>query len=103
MKAEERVEAIAVRRRAVADACPVVGTHRQVGLIAAIDVVPSEHHPSPDDGRLGLALREAALERGVLLRPLHDTIYWMPPLTISDEELDRVAAVTIDVIRSVLG
>ena len=44
-----------------------------------------------------------ALRRGVLLRPLHDTIYWMPPLTITDAELDRLAEVTIEVIEEVLA
>jgi adenosylmethionine-8-amino-7-oxononanoate aminotransferase len=58
---------------------------------------------SPEDGRLGLALRRAALERGVLLRPLHDTIYWMPPLCTDDDTLEHMADVTIDTIRAVLG
>jgi adenosylmethionine-8-amino-7-oxononanoate aminotransferase len=98
-----RIQAIAQRRHAVAERCEAVGDHRQTGMIAAIDVVPDKRHPSPTDGRLGLALREAALRRGVLLRPLHDTIYWMPPLTITDSELDRLAEVTIEVIEEVLS
>ena len=29
-----------------------------------------------------------ALEAGVLLRPLGDTVYWMPPYVIADAEID---------------
>ena len=56
----------------------------------------------PADGRLSLALREAALARDVLLRPLHDTIYWMPALNIDADALARLAAVTGEVIDEVL-
>lgn len=98
-----RIEAVARRRHAVAEGCARVRHHRQLGMIAAFEVRDDDAAPRVRGGRLGLALREAALARGVLLRPLHDTIYWMPPLTISDEELDRLAAVTRDAIEAVLG
>jgi adenosylmethionine-8-amino-7-oxononanoate aminotransferase len=29
-----------------------------------------------------------ALQRGLLLRPIGNTVYWMPPYTISEEEMD---------------
>ncbi|MEX1361885.1 MAG: adenosylmethionine--8-amino-7-oxononanoate transaminase [Nannocystaceae bacterium] len=96
-----RVAQMAERRRAVARRCPAVRHHRQAGMIAAFDVAPVGR-PLPEGGRLGLALREAALRRDVLLRPLHDTIYWMPALSIDDQELDRLAEVTAEVIEEVL-
>ena len=43
------------------------------------------------------------MRRDVLLRPLHDTIYWMPALSIEDAELDRLAEVTVEVVQEVLG
>ncbi len=102
-KLDARVEAMAQRRRAVAEGCARVRHHRQLGMIAAFEVFDDPAAPRVLDGRLGLALREAALARGVLLRPLHDTIYWMPPLTVDDQELDRLAAVTRATIEAVLG
>jgi adenosylmethionine-8-amino-7-oxononanoate aminotransferase len=72
-------------------------------MIAAMQVAARPGKPAPEDGRLGLALREAALERGVLLRPLHDMIYWMPPLCIEDDELQVLAEATIATIEAVLG
>lgn len=97
-----RIEAMAQRRRAVAERCPAVRHHRQAGMIAAFEVAPRNLR-KPLDGRLSLALREAAMRRGVLLRPLHDTIYWMPALCIDDDALDRLADVTAEVVDEVLG
>jgi adenosylmethionine-8-amino-7-oxononanoate aminotransferase len=96
----DRIAAMAELRRSVAKRCPQVLDHRQVGMVAALTV---DRERGPADGRLGLALRAAALARGVLLRPLHDTIYWMPALNIDDVALERLAEVTAEVIEEVLG
>ena len=89
-------------RQEVASACPQVANHRQLGTVVAFDVVGADGRPCPADARIGLALRMAALERGVLLRPLHDTIYWMPPLTVTADELRLLARVTSETIHAVL-
>jgi len=60
---------------------------RQLGTIAAIDLVVD------DAGYLaGVGPRLAAhfLDRGVLLRPLGNTIYIMPPYCVGADELDLV-------------
>ncbi|MDI1297076.1 MAG: adenosylmethionine--8-amino-7-oxononanoate transaminase [bacterium] len=60
---------------------------RQIGTIAAIDL------HAPDAGYLSdLAprLRAFFLERGLLLRPLGNTIYIMPPYCIDADQLDSV-------------
>ena len=95
-----RVAALARRREAVAAACPAVVHQRQLGMIAAFQIDAAR---APADGRLGLRLREEALRRGVLLRPLHDTVYWMPPLVIDDAELDILAEATIAAIHAALA
>ena len=44
-----------------------------------------------DDGlRWGRRVCAAAVERGVLLRPLGDVVVVMPPLTITSPELVRI-------------
>jgi adenosylmethionine-8-amino-7-oxononanoate aminotransferase len=60
---------------------------RQLGTIAAVDLVV------PDAGDLagaGPKLAEHFLGRGVLLRPLGNTIYLMPPYCIDRGELDLI-------------
>jgi len=44
---------------------------------------------------------EAAMERGVLIRPLGDVVILMPPLSITREELDLLCAATLESIESV--
>ena len=71
---------------------------RQLGTIAAVDVVVS------DAGYLanvGLAMRKACLERGVLLRPLGNTVYMMPPYCTTHAELRAVYAVVSDIVAEV--
>ena len=96
-----RIEMMTQGLRSVAEACPSIAEWRQSGLIGALRVEASER-AMPAGGRLGLALRRAALARDVLLRPLHDTIYWMPPLIAGRSEYDRLTEVTIEVVREVV-
>jgi adenosylmethionine-8-amino-7-oxononanoate aminotransferase len=95
-----RIEALARARHEVARACgDAIVDHRQAGMIAAFTL---DGDRGPSDGRLSLAVREAALQHGVLLRPLHDTVYWMPPLTIDDAALAQLADATTAAIRTAL-
>jgi adenosylmethionine-8-amino-7-oxononanoate aminotransferase len=95
-----RIAKMTELRQSVAERCPQVLASRQAGLVAALTV---DRERGPSDGRLGLALRAAALARGVLLRPLNDTIYWMPALNIEDASLELLAEVTAEVIEEVLA
>jgi adenosylmethionine-8-amino-7-oxononanoate aminotransferase len=82
---------------------PAVAEVRQTGMILAIEMHPEsqlEHGNSEDGraveigGRRGLRMYRAALERGVLLRPLGDVLYWMPPYCIDDAQLALLADAT---------
>ena len=60
---------------------------RILGSIAALEF-PQRGGYLADIGR---ALRATCLERGVLLRPLGNVLYAMPPLRTSDSSLHRIA------------
>ncbi len=66
---------------------------RRLGTIAALDLAVRDGGYLTD---IGPKLCQFFLERGVLLRPLGNTIYVMPPYCITDDELDLV----YDAIRS---
>ena len=51
--------------------------------------------------RLGRRVCAAAVERGVLLRPLGEVVVIMPPLTISPDEIERIVDVLRDSILEV--
>ena len=50
--------------------------------------------------RLGHRVTLAARERGVIVRPLGDTVVLMPPLSISKAELTRLVEITADSIAA---
>lgn len=84
--------------RAIADLAAHSHTrnYRRSGLIAAIDMVGPDGQPFAPEERRGLAVYRHALERGVVLRPLGDTVYAFPPLSISDEELATLGQVALE-------
>ena len=80
---------------------PHVADARQLGTVCAFELTREGDKAKPFDPslRIGLRAYRAALERGVILRPLGDVLYWMPPYCIDDAALDRLAAVTADTIK----
>jgi adenosylmethionine-8-amino-7-oxononanoate aminotransferase len=43
------------------------------------------------------------VNRGALLRPLGNTLYWLPPLNTDAACVEELAGITIDSIRAVMG
>jgi adenosylmethionine-8-amino-7-oxononanoate aminotransferase len=76
---------------------PNVSNARQTGMICAFDVMPEVA-----DGFSRRFFAEA-LQRGVLLRPIGTTVYWMPPYVVSDEEIALLGDVTLAVLDKVAG
>jgi adenosylmethionine---8-amino-7-oxononanoate aminotransferase len=60
---------------------------RQIGTIAALDIVTRDTGYMAD---IGPRLYRSFLARGLLVRPLGNTIYLMPPYCSTDRELDLV-------------
>jgi adenosylmethionine-8-amino-7-oxononanoate aminotransferase len=87
-----RVAAAMERLRAV----PGVRRTRALGMIGAADLGDAGY-----GGRLGWRVYDEALARGVYLRPLGDTVYVTPSLTIGDAELDHLLAVLEESVRAV--
>jgi len=75
---------------------PHVAEVRQTGMILAIEMVADgkSRRPFAASERRGLRAYRHALENGVVLRPLGDILYWMPPYCVGEEELLRLAEVT---------
>jgi adenosylmethionine-8-amino-7-oxononanoate aminotransferase len=71
---------------------------RALGTIAAFDLANAGSGYLAD---VALKLRQAALKRGVLIRPLGPTIYVMPPYCITAGELQTVYSVILDAVGEV--
>jgi adenosylmethionine-8-amino-7-oxononanoate aminotransferase len=75
---------------------PHVAEVRQTGMIVAIELVADKatRQPFPAQERRGLLAYRRALAEGVLLRPLGEVLYWMPPYCIDEPALRQLARAT---------
>ena len=96
LKNRERADKLGAALAAVA-AHPNVSNARQTGMICAFDVTPEV-----TDG-FSRRFFAAALQQGVLLRPIGTTVYWMPPYVVSDEEIALLGDATLAVLEKVAG
>jgi adenosylmethionine-8-amino-7-oxononanoate aminotransferase len=86
-----------LRRRLVhLSSHPQIERPRVLGGIAAFDLVTDDSSYSASAGRNLAAFSQ---EHGVLLRPLGNVLYLMPPYCITDEQIDRA----FDVIEAFLS
>jgi len=74
---------------------PHVAEVRQLGTILAIEFVRDRatRETFPWRERRHLRIHRHALERGVLLRPLGNVIYFMPPYVVTPPEIDLMVTV----------
>jgi adenosylmethionine-8-amino-7-oxononanoate aminotransferase len=80
---------------------PHVAEVRQTGMILAIEMAKDKTTRTPFDRheRRGLRIYRHGLQRGVLLRPLGDVIYFMPPYIITPDEIQLMAEVAWEGIQ----
>ncbi|RUM64151.1 MAG: adenosylmethionine--8-amino-7-oxononanoate transaminase [Sulfurospirillum sp.] len=70
---------------------------RQTGFIAAVEL--KGYDPAE---RIGLRIYRYALAHGVLLRPLGNVVYFMPPYIVTEEELRKMTDVAYEAIKRLL-
>ncbi len=80
---------------------PHVGEIRQTGMILAIEMVKEkeQREPWPWQQRRGMKVYEYGLNQGVLLRPLGNVVYFMPPYVINADEINLMSRVAIEGIE----
>ncbi len=79
---------------------PNIAEVRQTGMILAIEFVKNKQtkEPFPWEERCGRKAFRYAMDQGVLLRPMGDVIYFMPPYVINEEEINLMAKVALESI-----
>jgi len=99
-----RQRAEQLRRRLATDCSGLrhVGDIRQWGLMVGIELLRSRETraPYPAAARIGMRTIKEARTRGVILRPLSNTIVLMPPLCITAQQVDLLCDVTRDAITA---
>jgi putrescine---pyruvate transaminase len=73
---------------------PLVGEVRTIGLLGAIEIVATpgtNRRFTGVEGVAGPIVRDYAIDCGLMVRAVRDTIVTCPPLTISHDEIDMIA------------
>lgn len=72
-----------------------VASIRQTGMICVVELKGYSQ-----EDRVGLKVYQYGLKHGVLLRPLGNVIYFMPPYIITESECDKMMRVAYEAIDS---
>lgn len=73
----------------IAESTKKLNNVRKIGAIVAADLVTQNNVE-----RVGFEIYKRAVKLGALLRPLGNTIYWLPPLTVSYRTLKKLQEIT---------
>jgi adenosylmethionine-8-amino-7-oxononanoate aminotransferase len=71
---------------------------RGIGAMVAADLICDE-----PGRRYGFEVYQEAVKLGALLRPIGNTVYWLPPLNVEWETLAELKEITMRAIESVTG
>ena len=88
------------RLRALQAHYPVIGEVRGLGLMVAVEFV---HLDGTPNGATAGAIQRHCLEHNLILLtcgPADQTIRFIPPLNVSDAELDEGLAIFADAVRA---
>ena len=72
---------------------PHIGDIRQTGMVLAMEMVAQREPMIQYDWkeRRGMKVLQYGLQHGVLLRPIGNTVYFMPPYIIQEDEIAQIA------------
>jgi len=92
------LEALFKERLEQLQSLPMVGEVRGIGALGVLELEPERQSGYLDER--GPRMAQAFLERGVLLRPLGNVLYFLPPYVITDEEAHWVFDVIEDILKN---
>jgi adenosylmethionine-8-amino-7-oxononanoate aminotransferase len=83
---------------------PWCGEFRQTGMIAAVELVRNREtlEPFPIEQRVGHQIFLEGLKREVVLRPLGNVVYFIPPLVIEPDQIETMMNAADESITAVL-
>ncbi|HHV29508.1 MAG TPA: adenosylmethionine--8-amino-7-oxononanoate transaminase [Clostridium sp.] len=101
----EKSELIRKLTEPLAHSHPYVGEFRQIGMIAALELVENKAEKKGFDWkqRVGYNIYKIALRKGLLLRPLGNVLYFMPPYVVGKKDIEDIVNGTFDAINEYFG
>lgn len=79
------------------------GDIRHIGMIGAVELVKDKKTKEPYafSERIGHKVFLEALKKGAILRPIGSVIYFMPPLIITEEEIEKLTQIAYNAIKNI--
>ena len=102
---EERIASFNEKIVRAFEGHPHVAQVRHGGLAGAVDLVPDAKHPQvayPASARAGLQVCLQARKRGLILRPLGDTLLFVPAPAMTPKEHSQMFAIALEAVREAL-
>lgn len=88
------------RFAATLSAYPHIKEVRHLGTLLAFEISQGKDEYL---NSISSVITQQAMEQGVYIRPLGNTVYLMPPYCITETELEKVYAVLLSVLASIAG
>jgi adenosylmethionine---8-amino-7-oxononanoate aminotransferase len=96
VQAQQLGEKMLIAMNEVAISTKKLHNVRGIGAMVAADLICQNFNR-----RVGFEIYKKAVELGALLRPLGNTIYWLPPLNMKHETLEKLQQITKEAILAV--
>lgn len=80
-----------------------VGDIRHIGMVGAVELVQNKETKEPYKftERIGHKVFLEAMKRGAILRPIGNIIYFLPPLIITEKEIENLIEIAYNSIKTV--
>lgn len=85
--------------RRIQDKTNLIKNIRGIGAVIAADINTNMYK---DGSRIGYKVYQNAVNNNILLRPLGNTIYWLPPLNTNPQNIDFLGQMTLKSLENVL-
>ncbi|WP_207707097.1 adenosylmethionine--8-amino-7-oxononanoate transaminase [Heliorestis acidaminivorans] len=84
---------------------PYIGEFRQLGMIGALELVADRETKEafPWEQRVGYQIYRKALQEGLLLRPLGNVLYFMPPYVVTDQDIEFMVTKAFRALNEYFG
>lgn len=81
-----------------------VGDVRQMGMVGVVEIVQDKKTKEPFDfkDRIEMKIYRKGLENGIVMRPIGNSFYFIPPYVITEKEIDLMLEIAYNTIKSVL-
>jgi adenosylmethionine---8-amino-7-oxononanoate aminotransferase len=81
-----------------------VGDVRSIGMIGAIELVADRKTKQPfaAEKRVPFRIAQKALDKGIIIRPLGNVLYFVPAYIITEEQIAEMIDVTKESIKEVV-